>query len=94
MDEIWAFVGAKKKYATEEQKREGMGDVWTWTAIDADTKLIPSWYIGARDTEAACMFMQDLKGRLANRIQLSSDGHRVYLIAVAQAFDWWWTTPC
>jgi IS1 family transposase len=88
VDEIWAFVGAKKKNATEAQKLGGMGDVWTWTAIDADTKLIPSWYIGARDTEAACIFMQDLKSRLANRIQLTSDGHRVYLTAVAQAFDW------
>ena len=88
VDEIWAFVDAKQRNATEAQKSEGMGDIWTWTAICADTKLIPSWYIGARDTEAACIFLKDLKARLANRIQLSSDGHRVYLTAVKEAFDW------
>jgi IS1 family transposase len=88
VNEIWAFVGAKQRNATKQQKGEGMGDIWTWTAICTDTKLIPSWYIGARDTEADCIFLKDLKGRLANHIQPSSDGHRVYLTAVAEAFEW------
>ncbi len=88
IDEIWAFVGAKQKNATDEQKGQGYGDIWTWTAIDADTKLIPSWYVGNRDAETACLFLQDLKGRISNRIQLTSDGFRVYLTAVAKVFDW------
>lgn len=88
VDEIWAFVGAKAKNATDEQKHQGMGDVWTWTAICADTKLIPSWYVGARDADAACIFLQDLKDRLANRVQMTSDGHRAYLAAVSEVFDW------
>jgi IS1 family transposase len=71
-----------------EQKREGLGDIWTWTAIDVDTKLIPSWYIGNRDADAACLFLEDLKGRLAGRIQLTTDGHRAYLAAVSEVFDW------
>ena len=89
VDEIWAFVGAKKKNASEERKGEGWGDVWTWTAICADTKLIPSWYVGSRDAEAATIFMQDLKGRLASRIQLTSDGHKVYINAVEAAYPDW-----
>lgn len=88
VDEIWAFVGAKAKNATDEQKDQGMGDVWTWTAICADTKLIPSWYVGARDADAGRIFLQDLKDRLASRIQLTSDGFKVYLTAVADVFDW------
>jgi IS1 family transposase len=62
------------------------GDVWTWTAIDADTKLIPSWFIGGRDSDAAIIFMDDLRSRLANRVQLTSDGHKAYLEAVEGAF--------
>lgn len=86
VDEIWSFVGAKEKNATEEQKGEGYGDVWTWTAIDADTKLVPSWLVGDRNTEAAREFIDDLAARLANRVQLTSDGHRPYLEAVDDAF--------
>jgi IS1 family transposase len=62
------------------------GDVWTWTAIDADTKLIPSWFVGGRDSDAAIIFMDDLASRLANRVQLTSDGHKAYLEAVEGAF--------
>jgi len=60
--------------------------VWTWTAIDADTKLIPSWFVGGRDSDAAIIFMDDLRSRLANRVQLTSDGHKAYLEAVEGAF--------
>lgn len=86
VDEIWAFCGAKQKNASAEQKEKGWGDVWTWTAIDADTKLIPCWLVGSRSAHAAKMFMQDLAGRLANRVQLTSDGYRPYLMAVTEAF--------
>lgn len=60
--------------------------MWTWTAIDADTKLIPSWFIGGRDSDAAIIFMDDLRSRLANRVQLTSDGHKAYLEAIEGAF--------
>jgi IS1 family transposase len=85
-EEIWAFVGAKEKNATPEQKAEGWGDVWTWTAIDAETELIPCWYVGERDGQAAYHFMHDLAGRLAHRVQLTTDGHKPYLGAVEDAF--------
>lgn len=88
-DEIWSFVGAKQKNVPEERRGEfGVGDVWTWTAIDADTKLIASWMVGSRDGDAARAFMGDLAPRLANRVQLTTDGHRVYLDAVEEAFAW------
>lgn len=85
-DEIWAFVGAKEKNATAEQKENGWGDCWTWTAIDADTKLVPCWFVGTRDGGAAYHFIHDLKARLANRVQLTTDGHKAYLNAVEDAF--------
>jgi IS1 family transposase len=85
-DEIWAFVGCKDKNATDAQKAKGQGSVWTWTALDADTKLIPCWYVGTRDGGAAYHFMHDLAGRLAHRVQLTTDGHRPYLTAVEDAF--------
>jgi IS1 family transposase len=85
-DENWAFVGAKEKNASTEKKAEGWGDVWTWTAIDADTKLIPCCYVGERDGQAAYHFMHDLAGRLAHRVQLTTDGHKPYLGAVEDAF--------
>ncbi len=88
-DEIWSFVGSKQKnVAPEHQGVFGHGDVWTWTAICADTKLIASWMVGSRDGDAARAFIGDLAGRLANRIQLTTDGHRVYLDAVEEAFAW------
>src|ERR1700734_721041 len=73
-DEIWAFVYAKARNASPEMKAAGeAGDVWTWTAIDADTKLIVSWLVGNRDVRAATEFMNDVAGRLANRVQLTTD---------------------
>jgi IS1 family transposase len=87
VDEIWAFIYAKQKnVAKAKTAPDSAGDVWTWTAIDADTKLIPSWFIGGRDAECASWFISDLAARLANRVQLTSDGHKSYLEAVEGAF--------
>jgi IS1 family transposase len=85
VDEIWSFVYSKQKNVPEGMEGEA-GDVWTWTAIDADTKIVPSWRVGSRDAEAANDFMQDLASRMASRIQLTSDGHKPYLSAVEGAF--------
>lgn len=85
-DEIWSFVGCKQKNVTPENKENGWGDVWTWVAMDADTKLIPCWFISTRDAGAAYHFIHDLKARLANRVQLTTDGHKAYLTAVESAF--------
>jgi IS1 family transposase len=80
VDEIWAFVYEKQKNVSRAKKAPPQaGDAWTWTAIDADTKLIPSWFVGGRDSDAAIIFMDDLASRLANRVQLTSDGHKAYL---------------
>jgi IS1 family transposase len=87
VDEIWSFVYAKQKnVATAKAAPANAGDVWTWTAIDADTKLIPSWFVGGRESDSAIIFMDDLASRLANRVQLTSDGHKAYLEAVEGAF--------
>src|SRR5947209_15673876 len=86
-DEIWCFVGAKAKNVTPEQKAQGWGDVWTWTAIDADTKLVASWSVSSRDAFAARWFMLDLTSRLSTRVQLTTDGHHAYLDAVENAFE-------
>lgn len=86
-DEIWSFVYAKAKNLDEAVAApEGAGDAWTWTAICADTKLIAAWAIGGRDGGTAFDFMQDLAARLANRVQLTTDGHKAYLEAVQDAF--------
>lgn len=85
-DEIWSFVGCKEQHLQPGQRRKGRGDVWTWTAIDPDTKLIVSWHIGLRETSDGMIFMEDLASRLANRIQLTTDGHNGYLPAVENAF--------
>jgi IS1 family transposase len=86
-DEIWSFVGAKQKNVPAEKRGQpGIGDVWTWTAIDADTKLIPSWLVADRSPEAGYQFMSDLASRLASRVQLTSDGYKVYMDAVDAAF--------
>lgn len=86
-DEIWSFVYAKAKNVPEQHSGEfGFGDVWTFTAIDADTKLVPCWKVGARDVECANEFVSDLRDRLANRVQITTDGHSMYLQAVEQAF--------
>lgn len=87
VDEIWSFVYAKKKNVPAAKAApRGAGDVWTWTAIDADSKLVMSWLVGGRDGEYALSFIDDLKSRLANRVQLTSDGHKSYLDAVEEAF--------
>jgi IS1 family transposase len=86
-DEIWSFCYAKQKNVPEDkQGRLGYGDVWTWTAIDADTKLVASWMVGLRNAGDAYRFMRDLQARLANRVQLTTDGHATYLNAVEDAF--------
>jgi len=85
VDEIWSFVYAKQKNVPEGKEGDA-GDIWTWTAICADTKLVPSWMVGSRDGDAAIAFMDDLAARLSNRVQLTSDGHRPYLEAVEGAF--------
>jgi len=87
VDEAWAFCYAKQKnVATAKAAPEGAGDIWTWVGLDADSKLVVSWYVGARDSEAAMTFMDDLAPRFASRVQLTSDGHRPYLEAVEGAF--------
>jgi IS1 family transposase len=85
-DEIWNFVGAKAKNASREQKAEGWGDTWTWTALDADTKLCVSYLVGGRDAGWAREFMEDCASRIKNRVQITTDGHRAYLDAVEEAF--------
>jgi len=86
-DEIWSFCYAKEKNVPKDKKGIfGYGDVWTFTAICADTKLVPAWHIGRRDLENATLFMGDLSSRLANRVQLTTDGHKMYLEAAENAF--------
>lgn len=85
-DEIWSFVGAKAKNVTPEQKQAGWGDVWTWTAIDADSKLCVSYLIGGRSAGWARDFMEDCASRIRGRVQLTPDGHKAYLEAVENAF--------
>jgi IS1 family transposase len=86
-DEIWSFCYAKDKNLPEALRgRFGYGSVWTWTAICADCKVVPSWLVGLRDAEYGSVFMQDLARRLTHRVQLTTDGHRAYLEAVESAF--------
>jgi len=86
-DDIWSFVYAKQKNVPQEMRGQfGIGDVWTWTALCADTKLVPCFHVGTRDADAAWLFMRDLASRLTSRVQLTTDGHRAYLDAVDGAF--------
>src|SRR6266508_5518766 len=87
-DEIWAFCYAKRTIVTSEivEKHPDAGDIWTWTAIDADSKLAISWMVGSRDAGAAHAFMTDVASRLKHRVQLTTDAHRPYLAAVEDAF--------
>ncbi len=85
-DEIWSFVYAKEKNVPEGMEDKA-GDVWTWTALDADSKMIISWFVGNRDAESANEFMHDVASRLANKVQLTTDGFKAYLEAVENAFD-------
>lgn len=87
VDEIWSFCGMKEKNVPPMRRGEfGRGDIYTWVAIDADTKLVPSWLVGQRWANYARIFIDDLASRMANRIQLSSDGHKAYLNAVEDSF--------
>ena len=87
VDEIWSFIYAKEKNVARAKSAPAeAGDVWTWTAICADTKLVPSWRVGDRSGRTAIDFMDDLRPRLANRVQLTSDGHKAYLEAIEGAF--------
>ena len=87
VDEIWSFVGMKQKNVAPNRAGVlGYGDVYTWVALDADTKLVPSWLVGTRDAEYAQVFLQDLASRIKGRTQLTSDGHKAYLRAVDEAF--------
>ncbi|MEA2985766.1 MAG: hypothetical protein QOD94_2020 [Alphaproteobacteria bacterium] len=87
LDEIWSFVGMKQRNVPASRKGEfGVGDVWTWTAIDADTKLIASWLVADRTAAAAREFCTDLAQRLSGRVQITTDGHRAYMNAMEEAF--------
>jgi IS1 family transposase len=87
VDEIWSFCGSKEANVPEALKGKGIaGDVWTWVALDSESKIIPSWHVGSRDYTDAAHFINDLQSRLASRVQLTSDGHHAYLQAVEDAF--------
>jgi IS1 family transposase len=87
IDEIWGFVGAKAKNADPVLKAAGKaGDAWLWMATDAETKIVPCWHVGSRDGNAAMEFIDDLASRLANRVQITTDGHKAYLDAIDTAF--------
>ena len=87
VDEVWSFIYSKAANVERAKAAPAeAGDVWTWTAIDAETKLVPSWRVGDRSGQTAIDFMDDLRGRLADRVQLTSDGHKAYLEAVEGAF--------
>src|SRR6202046_259623 len=85
-DEIWCFIGAKAKNVTLEKKAIGWGDVWTWTGLDADTKLCVSYLVGGRSADWAIDFMKDAASRIRGRVQITTDGHKAYLEAVEEAF--------
>ena len=86
-DEIWSFCYAKQRNVpAAKQGQDGYGDVWTWTALCADTKLVPSWFVGRRDAFYAHVFAKDLASRLSSRVQLTTDGHHAYLTAIEGAF--------
>lgn len=85
-DGIWSFVYAKEKIVLDEMKGNSTGDVWTWTGIDVESKMIISWFVGDRSAESAYTFMCDLKSRLRNRVQLTTNGHKAYLNAVPDSF--------
>jgi IS1 family transposase len=86
LDEIWSFIGMKERNVPDSRKGMGVGDIWTWTAIDADSKLIASWMVGDRSGDTARVFVCDLAKRLANRVQITTDGHRAYMEAVEAGF--------
>lgn len=85
-DEIWSFCGSKDKNTSDEARQRGNGDVWTWTGMDRASKLVIAYAVGKRDADTACEFVGDLASRLAHRVQLSTDGLRLYIKPVADAF--------
>lgn len=85
-DEIWSFVYSKQKNVPKGMEGEA-GDIWTWTAIDADTKLVPCWHVGNRDSESATLFIDDLASRIKGHVQLTTDGHKPYIKAIKNAFE-------
>lgn len=85
-DEIWSFCYGKEKNVSEEKKAEGAGSLWTWTALDADSKLIVSYLCGGRDANCAISFMKNVASRLTTRVQITTDGHKAYVEAVKGAF--------
>jgi IS1 family transposase len=87
-DEVWQFVGCKARNVPKAKSPESIGDVWTWVGLDSDSKFAVSWLVGDRDYGAAHAFMRDLAGRLANRVQITTDGYKAYLTAVEHAFGW------
>ena len=87
-DEVWSYIGCKKRNVPNAKRPESIGDVWTWVGLDSDSKLAISWLVGDRDAEAAGAFMWDVAARLASRVQLTTDGHKPYLEAVANAFHY------
>ena len=87
-DEIWSFCGAKERNVPKDERGQGRGDVWTWTALDQDAKLMIAYRVGCRGAATGVSFMQDLADRLAGRVHLSTDGHAVYPRAVERAFGW------
>jgi IS1 family transposase len=87
VDEIWSFVGCKKKKNVQPEHNDDWGDAWTFVCIDPGTKLVPSWFVGQRCAEDAITVLSDLRDRLAGRMQLSTDGHSMYLTATAEVFD-------
>ena len=86
LDEIWSFCKTKQRNVKPEDKGKGWGDVWTWIALDADTRLIPAWHVGKREFSDAATFVNDLASRLSHRVQLTTDGHNAYLSAIENAF--------
>ncbi|MDP3073956.1 MAG: hypothetical protein Q8N18_26970 [Opitutaceae bacterium] len=86
VDEVWGFVGMKQKTANKQGAADNMGDVWTWIALDAETKLVPSFAVGDRNQVMADLFIEDLASRLAHRVQISSDALRAYQGAIERAF--------
>jgi IS1 family transposase len=85
-DELWQYIGAKQKNVTEEQMADGWGDSWTWTALDADSKLMVSYLVGQRGAWWARKFMEDVASRINSRVQITTDGHRAYVEAIEGAF--------
>jgi IS1 family transposase len=87
-DEVWSFIQCKEARVPRDERGRGRGDCWVWVATCADTKLVPCFHVGARDADAAFLFMEDLASRLAHRVQLTTDQHRAYLSAVEGVFGW------